>query len=330
MNQRKLSFSLLIIMISVLLLVSGTFAWFLVGKLAQLGDLSFTVIDSGEGVEIQGSGGTAYISADDNPENLTLTEWGKMLKLENFKDGEFLPVAGDGDAVAGTYSPVSPASFRTAEGETSQFIKVGVRDRRFVSSEAVAAQHYNDFSINLRSETETPVDVEMTINIHPAEDARVDATTAGRVAVTYNGETRIFALNDSGTMNVVSRTFPNDSIADSNDNRIIDSNEGSSVLTSRNITKLEIGEDDTDGEVKIVCTGNMVDASGNYIDNEGNVVSTGRGYILEGVSGNKGYSTIYVQTWIEGNDPDCVDFSDRSIASGSFIVDIGFSAYKAS
>ena len=327
MNKRKLSYSLIIIMLSVILCVTGTYAWFTLGRLAQLGDLGLTVIEAGSGVEVQGSANTAYIASQDDENKLTLTEWGKVLKLDNFKSGEFLPVKNDASGKEpGKYSPVSPARFRTMPSAKSDFIKVGVKQDVFVCAEGKAAVDYNDFSINLRSETENPVNVEMKINIHPANGAKVSAVTAGRVAVTYKGITKVFALNDSGNMNVVSQTFANGSIKDTNGNRVIDGFESSSVLSNLNITKLEVAEDDKLHQ--LVCTGNMIDNSGRYIDNDGNFVSNGRGFVLNGVSGNKGYSTIYVQTWIEGNDTNCIDYGENSIASGSFIVDMSFAPFK--
>ena len=350
MNQSKLRFSLIIILVAVSLLVTGTFAWFAVGRLASLGSLSFGVIGAGDGVEIQGSAGSAYIMEDENnPENLTLVEWGKYLQLDNFKNNEILkPDSGTSeDNTAGVYVPVSPSQFRLSETGVTKFIRVTVTDDVFSSQEVsskpddpenTSAQYYNDFSINLRSETSNAVNVEVHVNIHAADGAVsassardgdiVDATTAARVAITYNGETRVFARNDSGSTYVVSSTFT--SINDSNGNRVIDTNENSSVLSNLNVTKLEVAETDEDGRPQIICTGNMVDSSGNYIDNDGNEVASGRGYILNNVSNNNGFSTIYIQTWIEGNDPDCVDLEGRSISNGSFITDISFSAYNGS
>ena len=66
MAKRKLSMSLIVLIVAATTLISGTYAWFLVGGFAELFDLGFDVIEAEGGLELQGSAGTAHESKNND------------------------------------------------------------------------------------------------------------------------------------------------------------------------------------------------------------------------------------------------------------------------
>jgi len=81
MAKRKLGMSIIVLIVAATTLVSGTYAWFLVGGFAELFDLGFEVIEAEGGIELQGSAGHAYTSASEGAEKV---EWGAALQRDCF------------------------------------------------------------------------------------------------------------------------------------------------------------------------------------------------------------------------------------------------------
>lgn len=286
MQKRKLSASVIILFIAATTLVSGTYAWFMVGGFASLFSVDYNVIETSGGLEVQGSAGSAY-----DAEGGTKGTWGAYLALDNFNEGEFIPNDG-----TGFYTPVSPKTL----GSSAEFVKVGLKGTNFNASSGLKGANYNDFSINIRSAGASPVDVEMKIKINgTAAEGGVSPAEAGRVAVTYKGTTTVFALNDTSD-SYVTNVFTGD-IVDTDGNRII---------TSADTNYADAG---------------LRNGSVQKVDADGNIDGTSQGLILTDVPANTGSETIYVQTWLEGNDSNCVDLEGQSIQGGQFVVDISFS-----
>ena len=116
MAKRKLGLSLIVLIVAATTMVSGTYAWFLVGGFAELFDLGFDVIEADGGIEIQGSAGHAYATAE---EGAASVPWGAYLQRDCFAEGELI-------AEGGKYSPVSSA-------DGAAFTKVGLEGGYFAS-----------------------------------------------------------------------------------------------------------------------------------------------------------------------------------------------------
>ncbi len=265
MAKRKFGLSIIVLIVAATTMVSGTYAWFLVGGFAELFDLGFDVIEAGGGIEIQGSAGTAYMNeADTNP---AASGWGAYLKRECFAEGELL-------AVDGKYSPVSSA-------DGAAFTKVGLVGGYFESRTPTKGGDYNEMTIKIRSTTADSVNATMSI-VLTGNDAGNEAVSAGRVSVQYGSAAPvIFAAAGDATQAVTSDNIPEGTVSDSNNNSIIDSSEagGNVSLAAQAVTEL---------------TPNAADANKYEATMD-----------LPNVPGNAGYETIIVRIWIEGNDTDC-------------------------
>lgn len=288
MQKRKISASVIILFIAAATLVSGTYAWFVVGGFASLFQLNNNVIQSGAGLEIQGSAAGAA--------------WKDTLEYADFAEGDMLKTDG-----TGFYTPVSLMNKGSVATSTAQFVRVGLNGDVFSAKEATKGTHYNDFSINLRYDTANPTsdEVEMKVKISGSvgDNGQVSPTKAGRVAVTVNGTTTVYALEDTSD-NYVTQIFADDTITDTNGDRVItsaDNGSGSAGLSSQTVVQL---------------------------DENGNINGTDQGIIISSVPGNTSYTTVKVQTWLEGNDSDCVDLDGQSIESGAFVVDISFTSVE--
>ncbi len=223
MAKRKLGMSIIVLIVAATTLVSGTYAWFLVGGFAELFDLGFDVIEAGGGIELQGSAGHAHATADDGAAQVA---WGAYLQRDCFAEGELI-------AEGGKYSPVS-----SADGKT--FTKVGLEGGYFASYEPQVGVDYNEMKIKIRSTTAEPVDARMNIAL-TGFDGDNAAVEAARVSVTYNGTTTIFAAPGDATYAVTSNDIPMATVMDSNNNSIIDSGETQGVVTlaAQTVTELE-------------------------------------------------------------------------------------------
>ena len=277
MVRRKFYASLLMLIVASMTLVSGTYAWFLVGGFGSLFDIGFDVIEAGAGLELRGSAGS------------TTDGWKSQLEREDFVDGSFL--AKD----TGAYSPISSAT-----GNDNSFIKLSLEGTNYISSGSVTAgTDYNDFTLFVRSTTEEIINVGMKIAI--SSDNNQAACNAARVAVTYDGVTKIYAIKGQAATNAVTSSFADNTVVDTSPDRIItsaDTGYDKAGLTSQTINELE-------------STG---------------LLTTAQPIKLENVVANSNAtgSQIDVKIWLEGNDADCIDLGTNSIAGQSITVKVSF------
>lgn len=268
MAKRKLGMSIIVLIVAATTMVSGTYAWFLVGGFAELFDLGFDVIEAGGGIEIQGSAGKAYMTDSDTDS----VEWGSYLGRDCFNEGELI-------AADGSYAPVSSAT-----GET--FTKVGLEGGYFASMVPAVGVDYNELRIKIRSTTTETVNATLNVALtgrssDETEDGDNAAVAAARVSVTYKGTTTMYAMDDDGTYAVTSDNIPAATVKDSNNDSIINSDEtaGSVTLAAQSVTAMTVSAADANKyEVAVP---------------------------LDQVPGNTGYEEVVIRIWIEGNDPDC-------------------------
>lgn len=220
MAKRKIGLSIIVLIVAATTMVSGTYAWFLVGGFAELFDLGFDVIEAGGGIEIQGSAGTAYVV-----EGGESAAWGAYLDRDNFAEGELIPADGK-------YAPVS-----SADGVA--FTKVGLQGGYFASLTPEKGKDYNEMTIKIRSTTAEAVTGTMHVAL-TGNDNGHEAVSAARISVTYGGNTTIFAMAGDSTQAVTSNDIPVETVVDSNNNSIIDSAEANGVvsLATQTITEL--------------------------------------------------------------------------------------------
>ena len=228
MAKRKLGMSIIVLIVAATTMVSGTYAWFLVGGFAELFDLGFEVIEAGGGIELQGSAGHAHATAD---EGAAQAQWGAYLQRDCFAEGELI-------VEGGKYAPVSSAN-------GVDFTKVGLEGGYFASYEPQVGVDYNQMTIKIRSTTADAVDARMNIALTglDGDNAAVDAA---RVSVTYKGTTTIFAKAGDATYAVTSNDIPMATVMDSNNNSIIDQGEtqGAVSLSAQTVTELAQSEVD--------------------------------------------------------------------------------------
>ena len=220
MAKRKLSMSLIVLIVAATTLVSGTYAWFLVGGFAELFDLGFDVIEAGGGIEIQGTNGDAYKSNGGEK-----VSWGSYLDFDNFKPGTDILVKD-----TGKYAPVSSAN-------GSSFKKVGLEGSYFkmLSGGAQPGVDYNDFVIKIRSDNDQTVNAKMKIVLSGDQDA----LDAARISVAYNGAApTIYAANDT-SCEAVTGDIPDSTVYDSNGDAIVSSGDTNyGYVSAQTITKL--------------------------------------------------------------------------------------------
>ena len=285
-QRRKLTSSIVLLIVASIVLASGTYAWFVAGGLANMFTLDYNAVEAGEGLEVQGSAGNAYVSQGGAKQ-----EWGSYLAYDNFNAGELLAEG------TGIYTPVSLAT----KGANPTFVKAFLKGDTFNCTDAVKGTNYNDFSLKVRGSSAAPSTAQMKIKISGNTTAAGGKVTdAGRVAVTIDGTTTVYALNDTSD-SYVTKTFEG-TVKDTDGNQIIttaDDGYANAGLTSGSVTKL---------------------------NSDGTIGSTGNGIVFD-LAANQAEKTINVQTWIEGNDPNCIDATKggvNSIAGGQFVVDISF------
>ncbi|MBR4049032.1 MAG: hypothetical protein IKK09_00900 [Clostridia bacterium] len=220
MAKRKIGLSIIVLIVAATTMVSGTYAWFLVGGFAELFDLGFDVIEAGGGIEIQGSAGTAYVV-----EGGESAAWGAYLDRDNFAEGELI-------AADGKYAPVSSA-------DGAAFTKVGLQGGYFASLTPEKGKDYNEMTIKIRSTTAEAVTGTMHVAL-TGNDSGHEAVSAARISVTYAGNTTIFAMAGDSTQAVTSNDIPVETVVDANNNSIIDSAEANGVvsLATQTITEL--------------------------------------------------------------------------------------------
>ena len=243
MAKRKLGLSIIVLIVAATTMVSGTYAWFLVGGFAELFDLGFDVIEASGGIELQGSAGHAHAGAEDGAAQV---EWGAYLQRDCFAAGELI-------AEDGKYAPVSSAN-------GSSFTKVGLEGGYFASLDPQVGVDYNELRIKIRSTTTESVDARMNIAL-TGRDGDNAAVEAARVSVTYNNNTTIFAAPGEAT-SAVTNKFEMATVMDSNNNSIIDSSETAGVvsLSAQTVTALAQSTADTN---KYEATMELPQVSGN-------------------------------------------------------------------
>ncbi len=221
MAKRKFGLSIIVLIVAATTMVSGTYAWFLVGGFAELFDLGFEVIEAGGGIEIQGSAGKAYLNEADE----TGADWGSYLKRDCFAEGELI-------AEGGKYAPVSSA-------DGAAFTKVGLEGGYFKSLTPTKGTDYNEMTIKIRSTTEAEVNAKINIAL-TGNDAGNEAVSAARVSVKYGDSAPvIFAIAGDATQAVTSNEIPEGTVMDTNNNSIIDSSEANGVsLSGQSVTEL--------------------------------------------------------------------------------------------
>lgn len=222
MAKRKIGLSIIVLIVAATTMVSGTYAWFLVGGFAELFDLGFDVIEAGGGIEIQGSAGKAYVADGGDASS---TGWGAFLDRDCFNEDELI-------AADGKYSPVS-----SADGVA--FTKVGLEGGYFASLTPAMGKDYNEIKIKIRSTTAEQVNAKINVAL-TGNDNGHEAVSAARVSVTYKGQTTIFAMAGDSTQAVTTNEIPAATVIDSNNNSIIDSSETQGVvsLASQSVTEL--------------------------------------------------------------------------------------------
>ena len=304
MARRKLGASVIILIIAAITLISGTYAWFLVGGFASLFNIGFDVIEAQGGLLLQGSAGTAEEGSSD---------WGSVLGRVDFEEKSFI-------AEGGKYKPVS-----SMDGDT--FVSVQLKDGEFTSDGMVPSKEnssvtqicYNDFSFKIKSDAEEIVGdetsgayVQIELNgdkfnedgtVTKNEEDPLGAAVAARVAITVDGVTRVYSV-DGQTYYAVTTPFAG-SIADTDEAAL---NEGNRIIDS---------DEDTGNVAGLSSPANY----GSLTTEDGTVTKIYLGSIPASSSAGKDVS---IQVWLEGNDPECVDFANNTVAGKSLMANISF------
>ena len=214
MAKRKIGLSIIVLIVAATTMVSGTYAWFLVGGFAELFDLGFDVIEAGGGIEIQGSAAKAYVAEGGEASS---TGWGAYLDRDCFNEGEII-------AADGKYAPVS-----SADGST--FTKVGLEGGYFASLTPEMGKDYNELRIKIRSTTAEAVTARINVAL-TGNDNGHEAVNAARISVTYAGNTTIFAVAGDSTQAVTTSEIPAATVIDSEETQ------GVVSLSSQSVTEL--------------------------------------------------------------------------------------------
>ncbi len=302
MAKRKFGASIIILCIAAVTLISGTYAWFMVGGWAELFDIGFDVMKAGGGILVQGDANSA--------ENQTKT-WGESLYPKDFLENSFIDSENNGK-----YKPISSLDGRN-------FIYVTMKNNKFTCDpEPVRTKSdrniekpeqvcFNDFTLFIKSSTEDslPGGAYMTIKLggHRYDESTgekiddIGAAKAAKVAVTINDGTPAMYSLDGQDTNAVTSRFADDTIIDAknpNQNYIIDS------------------ADEGYGEAHLEAV-----ASTALEDAEGTLTRIQLGEIP---SSNTNGTKVRVQIWLEGNDPECIAFGEGAVAGKGLTAKIEF------
>lgn len=307
MAKRKLGASIIILCIAAVTLISGTYAWFLVGGFAELFDIGFDVIEATGGIFLRGDAGTYGGGKTDNG------GWGNSLEREDFSGMSFI-------VQGGRYKPVSSnngTNFISVTMEGDKFICNGIAPSKNAAGVAAEDICYNDFTFAIKAVgeeipvgTNTGAYIKIKLSGDKYDDAgnletedKTGAAPAARVSITNDGATTIYSFDGEG-YNAVTSTFESGSIIDNStpaQNYIIDSadtgyeNAGLASVTSPKLM------DEDGNEVKI------------YLGN------------IPGFDANSGNGkNITIRIWLEGNDKDCIAFGDGAVAGKSLLANISF------
>ncbi len=302
MAKRKLGVSIIILCIAAVTLISGTYAWFLVGGFAELFDIGFDVIEATGGIWLRGDAGTYGGGKTDND------GWGDKLERSDFREMSFI-------VEGGRYRPVSSSNgtnFISVTMNGKDFICNGVAPSKETATDP-AQICYNDFTFSIRSTgdeivqgTDRGAYVKIKLSgerynddgtLDESTEGQAGAATAARVSITKDGETTIYSY-DGQNYEAVTSIFQDGRITDDNEpqNYIIDSadaNNGDAGLTAVTSPTLMDGEN----AIKI------------YLGN------------IPGTSSGK---DITIRIWLEGNDPECIAFGEGAVAGKSLLANISF------
>ncbi|MBQ7547936.1 MAG: hypothetical protein IJT41_13350 [Clostridia bacterium] len=297
MAKRKFGASIIILCIAAITLISGTYAWFLVGGFADLFDIGFDVIEAGGGILLRGDAGTYGGGKTDNG------GWGDKLERSDFTALSFI-------SQGGKYKPISSnngTSFIGVTMDGEKFICNGVVPTKTSAGVTETDICYNNFTFSIKSVgDELPAGAYVKIKLNGdsfnesnevVQNEDAGASTAARASVTVDGTTTIYST-DGQNYNAVTATFADDTITDSNENYIIDSADpgngaaGLSAVTSPAL----VNSDST--EVKIPL-----------------------GIIPANSTNGK---EVSIRIWLEGNDPECIAFGDGAVAGKSLMSYISF------
>ncbi len=322
MAKRKFGASIIILCIAAVTLISGTYAWFLVGGFAELFDIGFDVIEATGGLLLRG--------------DKSSSQWGTELKREDFEDFDFI-------ATGGRYKPISADPNATSFG--SNFVEVSMDGNdmfvcspvfvRNKKSEDIKENEicYNDFTFSIKSTegeivgSETAdgdyasgayMRIELSGNVYDDQGKVVEekvlgggASVAARISVTRDDKTVVYALNDdegkAAAYNAVSKIFDDDTIYDA----VVTDDKGNQI----------IDEKDTGYTAAGLVTVNAKAVMKKNAEGKWTTIKLPLGNIPANSTNGK---EITVRIWLEGNDPECVDFPNGGIAGKNLITSITF------
>ena len=318
MAKRKFGASIIILCIAAITLISGTYAWFLVGGFAELFDIGFDVIEAKGGVLLRGDAGTYGGGKRDN------NGWGDSLDRVDFREMSFI-------VKDGRYKPIS-----TNNGE--RFIAVTMESDKFIcdgvvkgkSDDGILAEDicYNDFTFYIKSTADEIVasddgkhgayiKLKLTGDtfddqgnvVKPENENEKGASIAGRISLTFDGKTTIYAI-DNEDYNAVTQVFESRTITDAE----VTDGEGNYIIDSRD-------ENYTSAGLVPISPVAMLDDDGNEIK-----ISLGNipGFDQDAGSGAGNGKEITIRIWLEGNDPDCIAFGEGAVAGKSLMSYISF------
>jgi ACT domain-containing protein len=313
MAKRKFGASIIILCIAAVTLISGTYAWFLVGGFAELFDIGFDVMKATGGILVQGDKNSAEKGAE---------VWGSFLDQVDFQPYSFI----DGEN-NGRYYPIS-----SMDGKN--FVYVTMQNNKFICDPVPVKTKadgtitdskevwFNDFTLFIKSSDEYTTRANMTIELsgHRYDEntgEKIDdigAAKAAKVAVTIDDGTPTMYSLDGKTTYAVTSKFADGVITDALDtsqtppaqNYIID--EADSGYGEAHLEKVEsiaLGTEDAQDP------------------NKWNPIPIDLGEIPNNASSGK---KIRVQIWLEGNDPECISFGTGAIANKGLKAKVSFAS----
>jgi hypothetical protein len=300
MAKRKLGVSVIILCIAAVTLISGTYAWFLVGGFAELFDIGFDVIEATGGILLRGDAGTYGGGKTDNE------GWGTSLDREDFSTMSFI-------VQGGRYKPVSTnngTNFISVSMEGEKFICNGIAPSKSVSGTTAEDICYNDFTFSIKSTgEEIPAGAFIKIKLsgekydeagNVVDDDKVGAATAARVSITTDSATTIYSYDGEG-YEAVTNTFTSGSITDDHENYIIDN-----------------------GDTGYANAGLAAVTSPALMDTDGNEVKISLGRIPGFEENSRNGKPVTIRIWLEGNDPQCIAFGEGAVAGKTLTANISF------
>ncbi|MGN0636310.1 MAG: hypothetical protein ACI4I5_08820 [Acutalibacteraceae bacterium] len=303
MAKRKLGTSVIILMIAAITLVSGTYAWFMVGGFASLFNIGFDVIQAEGGILLQGDAGTS---------NKGTAQWGDKLEREDFTINSFI-VSG------GKYLPISSTNgvdFKSVNMKDGKFINGGQ-----VTTKATATDpnqmHYNDFTFKMKSDGAVvsggdAFGAYMTISLSgdkEAEDGTITpgtgAETAARAAVYVDGVLKGIYSSDGESYSAVTNYITDGIIVDT----VIADGRGNQIID--------------DGDTNAANAALVPVTTKSLVDEANDATKIYIGKDLPESTSTDGV-TVNVKIWLEGNDKDCVDKGANAIAGKSLMAVVNF------